>query len=160
MAAIRMSAVLQVTLLVLAAVLHQGSALRCWECSSNSSPECGDPITDSEHHQRFHTKDCDATLSQHPYSYEKSVCRKTVQRSNGKKVVIRACAIPYPDERDITDGVCSTVPTASHITIESCHVCTTDLCNGAHSALGQVTAIKSLLFFGIPSVLFAYRWSY
>lgn len=158
--AARMNTVLKVAILVLVAVLHQGSALECWQCDSNSSPECDDPITQSEHHKSFHIKNCDSTLSTYRSTSEKQICRKTVQIENGKKVVIRACSLPYPQERDITDGVCSPDTVPSNTIIQSCHICSTDVCNGAHSTLGQVSAITSLFFFGIPSILFAYRWSY
>ncbi|XP_015518517.2 UPAR/Ly6 domain-containing protein CG9338 [Neodiprion pinetum] len=156
----RMTVALQATLFVLAAVLYQGEALRCWHCSSDSSPDCGDVITYSEHNRQFHTADCEADLRQNPYTFARPVCKKIVEIKNGARIVIRKCDSPLPDERDITDGVCSTVPSPSHVTVESCHVCTTDLCNGAHSALGHASVMTSLLFFGIPSILFAYRWSY
>ncbi|XP_012272913.1 uncharacterized protein LOC105695693 [Orussus abietinus] len=140
-------------ILVLAALATRGSSLRCWQCSSDMNSVCGDPMNNTEHHSLFHTRDCETTFAQHPYPYEKAVCRKIVQRVHGERVIVRACAIPNPDERDIVDGPCTPVVSASYITIESCHICRTDLCNSATSLSGL--SAKGLLGFAAIGLILA-----
>ncbi|KAK0179089.1 hypothetical protein PV327_007912 [Microctonus hyperodae] len=130
-------------------VIQSGAALRCWTCTSDRSPECGDPMNITEHHKDFHTRDCEAAANPNSYGYnEKSICKKLVQRENGRLVVRRSCEIPGPEERDITNGPCASHDTThSHVTVVSCHICNTNLCNSATSMSG------SKLFF-LSSIIF------
>lgn len=111
-------------------VAQSGLALRCWDCASNMHSLCGDPLNITEHQAAFHTKYCE------PGSYEtsKQICRKIVKREHGERVVIRQCSTPNVDEADITDGPCSATAMSGRSIIESCHICSTDLCNSATSA--------------------------
>ncbi|XP_076247084.1 UPAR/Ly6 domain-containing protein crok [Calliopsis andreniformis] len=106
-----------------------GSALRCWDCASNTNPLCGDPLNVTDHQTTFHTKICDANI----YERVKPICRKIVKRENGERVVIRQCSTPNVDEADITDGPCSAMALSGRSVVESCHICSTDLCNSATS---------------------------
>ncbi|KZC08922.1 hypothetical protein WN55_00313 [Dufourea novaeangliae] len=122
-----------------------GSALRCWDCASNANALCGDPMNITEHQVTFHTKVCEAGL----YDSSKPICRKTVRRENGERVVIRQCSTPNVDEADITDGPCSAMATGGRSVVESCHICSTDLCNSATSAsIMQPLYIVALAFVG------------
>ena len=116
-----------VGLIVLA---RSGSALRCWDCASNMNTLCGDPMNVTEHQATFHTKTCEAGHYQTPTA----ICRKIVKRENGERVVIRQCSTPNVDEADIHDGPCSAMAISGRNVIESCHICSTDLCNSATSA--------------------------
>ncbi|XP_033340666.1 UPAR/Ly6 domain-containing protein crok [Megalopta genalis] len=109
---------------------QSGSALKCWVCASNASPLCGDPMNITEHQTTFHTKVCESGI----YDASKPICRKIVKRENGDRVVIRQCSTPNVDEASITDGPCSSMAIAGTNVIESCHICSTDLCNSAPSA--------------------------
>ncbi|KAG7205531.1 hypothetical protein KM043_007509 [Ampulex compressa] len=117
-------------ILGLVLLARSGTALRCWDCASNLNSMCGDPMNVSDHQATFHTKICGAG----PYETSKSICRKIVKRVNSQKVVIRQCSTPNIDEMDITDGECSPTATAGHGATESCHICSTDLCNSASDA--------------------------
>ncbi|XP_024939157.1 uncharacterized protein LOC107266125 isoform X2 [Cephus cinctus] len=121
----------------LRSISSKTSALHCWSCSSDATPDCADPLNATEHNKLFHTKACEGTMSPHHYLNEKPVCRKTVQYVSGERRVIRACSVPNPDERDIVDGPCTHLTTASYITIESCHICNTDYCNTATYVSGS-----------------------
>lgn len=139
-----------IALLLLIALVQCASALKCWQCTSNLSPACGDPMNNTEHHGTFHIQDCDST-SQHPYSYGRHVCRKVVRRVHGQREIIRQCAEPTPEERDITDGPCSQMAQPSYVTVESCHICSTDFCNSATSISG-----KSFIFATLGALLTSY----
>lgn len=70
----------------------------------------------------------------------------------GDRVVIRSCAIPNHDETDITDGPCSPLMTNGRDMVESCHICSTDLCNSASS----LSTTQSLYIVGF--ILIGYRF--
>ncbi|XP_034934728.1 protein quiver-like [Chelonus insularis] len=139
-------------------LIQSSVSLRCWTCTSDRSPECGDPMNITQHHKDFHTRDCEATASQNSYAYnERSICKKLVQRENGREVIRRSCEIPGPEERDITNGPCASHDsTHSHVTIVSCHICNTDLCNSATSLSGSqilfLTAIAFVASSFVPAI--------
>lgn len=57
-----------------------GSALYCWECSSNRDPWCDDPINITEHRRTFNPTPC-GYKNQYPnYGNDRYVCRKMVKR--------------------------------------------------------------------------------
>ncbi|EFN89624.1 hypothetical protein EAI_09332 [Harpegnathos saltator] len=91
---------------------------------------CDDPMNTTDHQTAFHVRTCEAGH----YGSAKPICRKIVKREYGDRVVIRQCSTPYHDEVNIADGPCSTVSQPGHDVIESCHICSTDLCNSAISA--------------------------
>lgn len=128
-------------------VLSQsGLALRCWDCTSDKNVLCGDPLNSTEHQSAFHTKFCETG------SYE-PVCRKIVKRENNARIVIRQCSTLNVDEADITDGPCSTTMTLGPSIIESCHICSTDLCNSATGAsITQSLFVVALAIIGYRSL--------
>ncbi|XP_043501034.1 uncharacterized protein LOC122523392 [Polistes fuscatus] len=126
---------------------NSGSALKCWDCSSHTSAMCGDPMNSTDHQVMFHVKDCGRAL----YNNNRSICRKMVIRDGGERIVIRSCAVPNTDEMEITDGICGSLTSNQGIT-ESCHICSTDLCN---SASGLSTTL-SLYIAGF--ILVGYRF--
>lgn len=141
-----MSSRLEWMLVVFGLVLlaQSGSALRCWVCASNANPLCGDPMNITEHQSTFHTRTCDGGL----YDSTKPICRKIVKRENGDRVVLRQCSTPNVDETQITDGPCSATM-SSGPNVESCHICSTDLCNSATSAsILHSVYIIALVFVG------------
>ncbi|XP_033229860.1 uncharacterized protein LOC117181376 [Belonocnema kinseyi] len=138
------------SLFVLIGLVQYATSLKCWQCTSNLSAGCGDPMNNTEHHGTFHIQDCDAT-SQHPYSYGRHLCRKIVRRVHGQREIIRQCTEPTPEERDITDGPCSQMAQPSYVTIESCNICSTDFCNSATSLSG-----KSFAFATVGALLSCY----
>ncbi|XP_053978209.1 uncharacterized protein LOC128876125 [Hylaeus volcanicus] len=127
-----MSSRLEWMLLALGLVLlaRSGAALRCWDCASNTNALCGDPMNITEHQSTFRTKVCESGY----YDTTKPICRKIVKRENGERVVIRQCSTPNVDEADIVNGPCSAMAISGRNMIESCHICSTDLCNSATSA--------------------------
>ncbi|XP_076169486.1 UPAR/Ly6 domain-containing protein crok [Ptiloglossa arizonensis] len=134
-------------LLVLGLVVlaRSGSALKCWDCASNFNALCGDPMNITEHHATFHTKVCESSF----YETSKPICRKIVKRENSERVVIRQCSTPNVDETDIVDGPCSAMAMSGRSIIESCHICSTNLCNSATSAsIMQSLYIVSLAVIG------------
>lgn len=63
-------------------------ALRCWTCTSDRSPECGDPMNITEHQRNFQTRDCEASGSAGMYgSAVQSICKKMVTRGNKNKFI-------------------------------------------------------------------------
>ncbi|XP_015178518.1 PREDICTED: uncharacterized protein LOC107067473 [Polistes dominula] len=106
---------------------NSGSALRCWDCSSHTSAMCGDPMNSTDHQVMFHVKECGRGM----YNNNRPICRKTVLKDGGERIVIRSCAIPNIDENDITDGTCGSLAKNNQGITESCHICSTDLCNSA-----------------------------
>lgn len=72
---------------------------------------------------------------------------------NGERVVIRQCSTPNVDEADIVDGPCSATTTSGRSIIESCHICSTDLCNSAMGAsITQPFFIATLALIGYRSL--------
>jgi hypothetical protein len=118
-----------VILLCVTLFVTSGSALRCWVCSSNVNSMCADPMNTSDHHSTFHIHTCEPA----GHYGSKSICRKIVKREFGERIVIRQCSTPYHDEVNTVDGPCSTNSQPGHDVIESCHICSTDLCNSATS---------------------------
>ncbi|EZA51647.1 hypothetical protein X777_08831 [Ooceraea biroi] len=90
---------------------------------------CNDPMNTTDHQAVFHISTCDPGH----YGSPKPICRKIVKREHGERVVIRQCSIPYHDEIDIVDGACGSSMTGQGRD-ESCHICSTDLCNSATTA--------------------------
>ncbi|XP_060819882.1 uncharacterized protein LOC132909221 [Bombus pascuorum] len=131
-------------------VLSQsGLALRCWSCASDKNVLCGDPLNITDHQAAFYTKDCESE------SYEpiKHICRKFVKRENNERIIIRQCSTLNVDEEDITDGPCSTTMTSGRSIIESCHICSTDLCNSATGAsITQSLLVVALAIIGYRSL--------
>ncbi|XP_036151105.1 uncharacterized protein LOC118648800, partial [Monomorium pharaonis] len=118
--------------------LCSGSALRCWVCASNVNTMCKDPMNTSDHNAAFHIRTCDPG----PYGSSKPICRKIVKREMGERVVIRQCSTPYHDEMDIIDGQCGNSMTQTgRDVIESCHICSSDLCNS-----GTISSATRLLY--------------
>ncbi|EFN74941.1 hypothetical protein EAG_09461 [Camponotus floridanus] len=132
-------------ILGMALFITSGSALRCWVCSSNVNNLCKDPMNTTDHQAAFHIRTCDVDY----YSSTKAICRKIVKQEYGQRVVIRQCSTPYHDELDITDGLCGNSATESgRGVIESCHICSTDLCNSATEASAtQLLCNGALIFF-------------
>lgn len=121
--------VLSMYLVVFLAIFaSSGYALRCWDCASNVNSMCNDPMNTTEHQALFHVKDC----GRGSYANVRTLCRKMVTREDGERVVIRSCYSPNHDEMDTTDGPCSTQTMSGRSIIESCHICSTDLCNSAN----------------------------
>ncbi|XP_017758444.1 PREDICTED: uncharacterized protein LOC108549537 [Eufriesea mexicana] len=138
----------------LVVLAQSGLALRCWDCVSNTSNMCRDPLNITEHQKMFHTKTCEAVS----YEMSKQICRKIVKRENGERVVIRQCSTPNVDEADIVDGPCSATTTAGQSIIESCHICSTDLCNSAMGAsITQPLFIAALATIGYRSLQTKYN---
>ncbi|KAF3425071.1 hypothetical protein E2986_08132, partial [Frieseomelitta varia] len=120
-------------------------ALRCWDCASNTNILCGDPLNITEHQTLFHSKICETGS----YEPSKHICRKIVRRENGERVVIRQCSTPNVDEVDIVDGPCSGSVISGRNVIESCHICSTDLCNSATGT--SITQSLFIIALGIVS---------
>lgn len=125
---------------LLAIFTSSGSALRCWDCSSNTNQMCNDPMNTTDHQALFHVADCKTGQ----YANVKTVCRKIVMREDGQRVIVRSCSIPNHDEMENNDGACSPQIMSGHI-IESCHICSTDLCNSASG----LSTMRSLYFVGL-----------
>lgn len=131
--------------LALLALARSGSALRCWDCASNMNNMCGDPMNTTEHQATFHTKICESG----PYESSKPICRKVVKKEYGERIVLRMCSTPNVDEVDIVDGACSSMGSMGRSVIESCHICSTDLCNSASGATAtQLLYIGALALVG------------
>lgn len=117
-----------IIILGLSLFVASGSALRCWVCSSNVNVMCNDPMNTTDHQAAFHIRTCDPG----PYGSSKPICRKIVKREYGERIVIRQCSTPYHDEIDVIDGQCGNSMTQpGRDVIESCHICSSDLCNSA-----------------------------
>ncbi|XP_066583117.1 UPAR/Ly6 domain-containing protein crok-like [Prorops nasuta] len=141
----------QCLLLIFALIVlvQSGSALRCWECQSNSNQLCGDLSNTTEHHRLFHDRLCEQGVTNF-YQNHVQVCRKIVKKEYGQRIVIRSCSTLNPDEQGITDGVCGQSMLGSRSsTIESCHICSTDLCNSATSTSAMQLLYASTLLLAI-----------
>ncbi|XP_020298768.1 uncharacterized protein LOC109863002 isoform X1 [Pseudomyrmex gracilis] len=127
-----------------------GSALRCWVCSSNVNVVCDDPMNTTEHHTTFHARDCNEYSRDHlsgHYGNSRAVCRKIVKRDYGQRIVVRQCSTLNHDEIDIVDGTCGASAQQGPVEIESCHICSTDLCNSATSVSTMQLLYAAVLVF-------------
>jgi len=124
-------------IVVLAAVVEQASAIKCWRCSSDASNAafCDDPFDASiinEQQRRWSFVDCSYPPGQlNPYSQsstQRAVCKKTKQLVNDKYVISRSC---FWENINARKDECLNNSTPSYIRTEFCETCSTDGCNGA-----------------------------
>ncbi|CAH0546594.1 unnamed protein product [Brassicogethes aeneus] len=116
-------------------------SLRCYDCNSEFDPRCGDPFdpytigivncTDRRPPEQLIESDPDI---------QPKVCRKLVQKIQGKLRIVRGCGY-LRDERD--DKECVARSGTKDIQIKYC-ACTGSLCNKGHKE--QSFGIMTLVF--------------
>lgn len=125
-----------VRLLSAATVLAIGcEGLRCYDCNSHYTKDCGDPFSNYTVDQI----DCNAEQHKMTYlplqddgtPYEANICRKTVQTINGNVRIRRSCGwLPNPES--FKDRDCFTKTGTFQVMVYHC-VCKGDACNFASS---------------------------
>ncbi|KRT84868.1 hypothetical protein AMK59_1208, partial [Oryctes borbonicus] len=126
--------------------------LYCYECNSLFDPRCGLEFDN----YTIALVDCSQKpRPQHlPTHYVPSVCRKSIQRVQGRIRVVRGCG--YIEDHAHDDGTCF-IKTGTHdVHITHCS-CTHNACNRGHSNLDQQTpaSLYLLVSFTIISTLSA-----
>ncbi|KAL1518340.1 hypothetical protein ABEB36_001977 [Hypothenemus hampei] len=113
------------------------SLLQCYDCNSEYDPRCGDPFNPYS----IGVVNCtEQKIPEHLIDHENAnktivkptVCRKLVQKVEGRKRVVRECGY-LPDKYD--DKFCVRRTGTAHVEVYYC-ACTTSLCNKA-SSLGH-----------------------
>ncbi|XP_060520031.1 uncharacterized protein LOC132698142 [Cylas formicarius] len=121
--------------------------LRCYDCNSEFDPRCADPFNDytigivncSELKPPEHLINFD----QHPNDKLKpTVCRKIVQKIQGKTRVIRECGY-IQDTYD--DKNCALRSGTKDVQLIYCS-CTKSLCNLGHAAIRPSPLLLGLIF--------------
>lgn len=122
-----------------------GDTIRCWDCNSNTDPQCADPFDNST----VHMKNClyEPFLPHYP-SVRSTMCRKIRQKVNGKWRYYRDCA--YLGEPGIggDERYCLMRTGTHNIFVEICTCVSKDGCNNAASLEIHliITFVGSLLF--------------
>ncbi|XP_057337817.1 uncharacterized protein LOC130675928 [Microplitis mediator] len=110
--------------------IHQGSAIKCWECRSDSDPKCADPFDNST----VPIADCSEKkeLDYLP-NVKSTLCRKIRQKVNGVWTYIRNCA--YLGEPGIggDERFCLMRTGSYNIFMEYCTCNSKDGCNASTS---------------------------
>ncbi|XP_059471489.1 uncharacterized protein LOC132194323 [Neocloeon triangulifer] len=144
--------------LFLAATAHQGLAIKCYQCTSKSNPECANPsmmgelkASECTPSMQWSAKSLNDVLPQGVNKFLDSVtssigsiaqnipvemvCMKTNIKSGDETVIMRHCAaaITSNDGTPKGSGVCEQVKKAADGKAEYCGVCDTDGCNSAPS---------------------------
>jgi len=119
-----------ITIIVILAITKQCSAIMCYECNSNVTPDCGENFDSS----RLLPMDCDRrSLSQGRIT----MCKKSKQKDTG--LIIRRCA---SGSELMNQATCTWGNDEMGRYGEQCF-CSTDRCNGA----------SALQFVGILTIL-------
>ncbi|XP_056640242.1 uncharacterized protein LOC130447450 [Diorhabda sublineata] len=122
-----------------------GSSLQCYDCNSEYDPRCGDPfnpytigvINCTDRNTPEHLIDpFDPDIKLKP-----TLCRKIVQRVEGRTRVIRGCGY-IKDSHD--DRECFRRTGTKNVDVTHCS-CTKSLCNAANSLLHP-----SMIIFVLP----------
>jgi len=118
--------------LILSCLTGLSKGLRCYDCNSFYTKDCGDPFSN-------HTiQEVDCTQEKHKIShlpplngsdYQANICRKSIQTIHGKTRIIRGCGW-LPNPRTMQDRACFTRTGTHEIMVEHC-VCYSDRCNSA-----------------------------
>ncbi|XP_077300514.1 UPAR/Ly6 domain-containing protein crok-like [Arctopsyche grandis] len=134
-------------------LIPSGMAIRCWTCSSDLDPRCGDTFNTTVPYgsHGYSLTDCNAQSSGGSYPYitsARSVCKKSKQLVNGDMTIIRSCAWQMPDQ---PVGTCTTTPSSQQIRVVFCETCETEGCNSGHG----LTAIPLLAALSTASVIYS-----
>jgi len=130
-------------LLVIAACLPFGSAIKCYRCQSLKDPECGKDMPREPTAELMKlTVDCSDGDKQNKSTVETSeadkpytFCRKQLQSVDGRVNIIRACGLVKGDKPCYNAGVSAT-------SVLSCQ-CFEDYCNTAPTTISL--SLMSLL---------------
>lgn len=120
-------------------------SIMCYECNSEYDPRCGDPFNN----YTIGYVNCSMKPKLDHVDVPPTLCRKTVQKVNGKIRVIRACGY-YTDDRD--DKECLKRSGTHEVQVKYC-ACTTDFCNTG-SLPTQTLVLQLLSIFFILGVIF------
>ncbi|XP_065357478.1 UPAR/Ly6 domain-containing protein twit [Calliphora vicina] len=110
------------------------SHLQCWHCGSDTigaEDFCGNEFMESNIPDLLKDRNisvlrsCNSTINS---EHERAVCRKTIEKINGKEVVKRFCY--YTSKSDALDH-CKNEPTEKNVRRDFCEDCLTDKCNDA-----------------------------
>ncbi|XP_065160945.1 UPAR/Ly6 domain-containing protein crok-like [Atheta coriaria] len=103
---------------------EQEKSITCYQCNSEYDPRCGDPFDP----YTLGTVNCSMKKPlEHMPDYKPVLCRKTMQKVQGKIRVIRGCGY-LRNERD--DGECMKRSGTHDVQLRYCS-CSKNLCNSA-----------------------------
>ncbi|KAH0568530.1 uncharacterized protein LOC123263805 [Cotesia glomerata] len=127
--------------------IHEGLAIKCWECRSDSDPKCADPFDNST----VPIADCSEKRElSHLKGVKSTMCRKIRQKVNGVWKYIRSCA--YLGEPGIggDERFCLMRTGSYNIFMEYCTCNSKDGCNAGTSIHSSwiVSLIAGLLTLG------------
>ncbi|TMW48540.1 hypothetical protein DOY81_006372 [Sarcophaga bullata] len=124
--------IMSLVILTLVYKVKAGTPLQCWHCSSDTAGSenfCGEEFQEGNIPEQLKdlnivvTRNCNSTINS---EHERAVCRKTIERTNGKTVVKRFCY--YTNKSDALD-YCRNEPTEKTVRRVFCEDCLTDKCN-------------------------------
>ncbi|CAH1376011.1 hypothetical protein MTP99_017394 [Tenebrio molitor] len=112
--------------LILFISVHQGWAIKCWDCRSDADPKCADPFDNTT----FAITDCKQQHLEFLPGVKSTMCRKIRQKLHGVWKYIRSCA--YLGEPGIQgdERFCLLRTGTYNIFMEYCTCNTKDGCNG------------------------------
>ncbi|EDW12935.1 uncharacterized protein LOC6577528 [Drosophila mojavensis] len=113
---------------VLCFLLQTASAIKCWECRSDSDPKCGDPFDNST----LAITDCQqASELEHLKGVRPTMCRKIRQKVHGEWRYFRSCAYMGEPGIEGDERFCLMRTGSYNIFMEYCTCNSKDGCNAA-----------------------------
>ena len=156
----------QLVLLLVVVLVPRVPALQCYQCSTQSEPDCADPFiispppcTHSDPRSDDHQDDreddhedersVERFLEDCPQDGRDYFCVKSRQEEMGAVLVTRGCAWEQEDRRDN----CTTERWAGTDYISAVCSCATEACNLAHPHLPNLrqTALLAAIFLLLPT---------
>ncbi|XP_021951888.1 uncharacterized protein LOC110848860 [Folsomia candida] len=131
------------------------AGIKCWVCNSFNDLGCGDPFDNSS----FPITDCDAELNKRAnlQGVKATMCRKLVQKIEGKWRFIRGCAFLGEPGIGGDERFCRRYLGSYDLYTEDCLCRSKDGCNGAistkHSLTEFTIIVSSLTLFSLSFII-------
>jgi len=120
--------------------IPSGQSIHCWDCNSAYDPRCNDPF---DNHS-IALVDCNQLSYPHLEVKVATLCRKTMQKVNGKERVIRSCGWLNSSHED-SGNSCFQRTGSAEVFVTHC-TCSTDGCNTATTLPVMINSVMGVLF--------------
>uniref|UniRef100_A0A1Y9IVK8 Uncharacterized protein n=1 Tax=Anopheles minimus TaxID=112268 RepID=A0A1Y9IVK8_9DIPT len=134
--------------------VQMGSAIKCWECRSDSDPKCADPFDNST----LSITDCkQVELKEHLPEAQATMCRKIRQKVHGEWRYFRSCAFMGEPGIEGDERFCLMRSGTYNIFMEYCTCNSKDGCNTASLRTPTVLTVLGALVLAVLSTVYCFR---
>uniref|UniRef100_A0A182NGP8 Uncharacterized protein n=1 Tax=Anopheles dirus TaxID=7168 RepID=A0A182NGP8_9DIPT len=136
--------------------VQMGTAIKCWECRSDSDPKCADPFDNST----LSITDCkQVEKKEHLPLAQATMCRKIRQKVHGEWRYFRSCAFMGEPGIEGDERFCLMRSGTYNIFMEYCTCNSKDGCNAAtlRGPTGVLVVLASSLTLFLTTVAFFHR---